>query len=94
MSESFVPVNACTADPFDYVREWDRLRLIKGWWHSFELPDGTQIDGVSSLAIQKQRIEAFAIPQNLNGKRVLDIGTWDGWFAFEMEHRRGRSDSD
>jgi len=87
MSESFVPVNACSADPFDYVREWDRLRLIKGWWHSFELPDGTQIDGVSSLAIQKQRIEAFAIPQSLNGKRVLDIGTWDGWFSFEMERR-------
>ncbi|HUJ11060.1 MAG TPA: methyltransferase domain-containing protein [Verrucomicrobiae bacterium] len=74
-------------DPFDYIREWDRLREIKGWWHSFELPDGTRIEGVSSLDIQKQRIEAFDVPQILRGKRVLDIGTWDGWFAFEMERR-------
>ena len=75
------------ADPFSYVREWDRLRGVMGWWHSFELPDGTKIEGVSSLDIQKQRIEAFPIPAALNGKRVLDIGTWDEWFAFELERR-------
>jgi tRNA (mo5U34)-methyltransferase len=74
-------------DPFAYVREWNRLREIKGWWHSFELADGTKIEGVSSLEHQKRRIEAFPIPAALQGKRVLDIGTWDGWFAFEMERR-------
>lgn len=74
-------------DPFQYVREWNRLRELKGWWHSFELPDGTKIEGVSSLKIQKERIAAFPIPESLHGKRVLDIGTWDGWFAFEMERR-------
>ena len=78
---------ASAKDPFDYVREWDRLRQIKGWWHSFELPDGTAIEGVSSLKIQKERIAAFPISHDLKGKRVLDIGTWDGWFAFEMERR-------
>ena len=25
---------------FDYVRNWDAERAEKGWWHSFELPDG------------------------------------------------------
>ena len=29
----------------------------------------------------------FPIPEDLRGKRVLDIGAWDGWFSFEMERR-------
>src|SRR6185312_6434904 len=33
------------------------------------------------------RINRYPIPQDLKGARVLDIGTWDGWFAFEMERR-------
>src|SRR5579863_8757881 len=87
MVEDAESSNAPPADPFAYVREWNRLREIKGWWHSFELPNGESLEGVSSLKIQKERIEAFNIPADLKGKRVLDIGTWDGWFAFEMERR-------
>jgi tRNA (mo5U34)-methyltransferase len=75
------------ADPFDSIRHWNSLRTERGWWHSFELPDGTQIKGVCDLAGLKNRIGQFPIPQDLRGKRVLDIGTWDGWFAFEMERR-------
>ena len=36
------------------------------------------------------RLRQFHIPEDLTGKRVLDIGAWDGWFSFEME-RRGAS---
>ena len=36
---------------------------------------------------QKHRIAQFPIPEDLRGKRVLDIGAWDGWFSFEMERR-------
>ncbi|MBZ5617462.1 MAG: DUF1698 domain-containing protein [Acidobacteriia bacterium] len=75
------------ADPLAYVREWRSRLLQGGWWHSFELPDGSTIQGVSELASQKMRIAQFPIPQDLTGKRVLDIGTWDGWFSFEMERR-------
>ncbi len=62
----------------------------KGWYHSFELPDGTLIDGVVGLEAQKDRYALFPIPADLTGQRVLDIGAWDGWFAFEAE-RRGAS---
>jgi tRNA (mo5U34)-methyltransferase len=61
--------------------------LSGGWWHSFELPGGSLIQGVSELASQKMRIAQFPIPQDLTGKRVLDVGAWDGWFSFEMERR-------
>src|SRR5580700_475407 len=75
------------ADPLAYVREWRSRLLQGGWWHSFELPDGSRIQGVSELASQKMRIAQFPIPRDLAGKRVLDVGAWDGWFSFEMERR-------
>ena len=77
------------ADPsaFDHVARWDAERWTKGWWHSFELPDGSRIDGVCSLAGLRDRISQFPIPPDLTGKRVLDIGCWDGWFSFECERR-------
>src|SRR5580704_7964240 len=71
----------------DVVRSWGDQRTERGWWHSFELPDGTLIEGVCDLAGLKNRINQFPIPQDLRGKRVLDIGAWDGWFSFEMERR-------
>jgi len=59
--------------------------LAKGWYHSFEFPDGTVIDGYMPLVVQKERYGRYPIPGDLHGKRVLDIGAWDGWFSFEAE---------
>jgi tRNA (mo5U34)-methyltransferase len=73
--------------PLSYIQDWHRQLDASGWWHSFELPDGGRIEGVSKLEAQRMRIGQFPIPQDLRGKRVLDIGTWDGWFAMEMERR-------
>jgi tRNA (mo5U34)-methyltransferase len=75
------------SSPFDEIRSWENRRVELGWWHSFELPDGSQIQGVCQLSRLKARIAQFPIPEDLRGKRVLDIGTWDGWFSFEMERR-------
>ncbi len=74
-------------DPFDYVRDMAARRESQGWWHSFDLPDGSHIEGVNSVGQLRKRIEQFPIPGDLEGRRVLDIGTWDGWYAFEMERR-------
>ena len=74
-------------DPLWYVPEWRKRFIEGGWWHSFELPDGSTIRGVSALDAQKMRLAQFPIPHDLSGKRVLDIGAWDGWFSFEMERR-------
>ncbi len=59
----------------------------KGWYHSIELPDGTVTDGLISIERLKTRVAHMPIPADLHGKRVLDIGAWDGWFSFEMEQR-------
>src|SRR4051812_13823982 len=75
------------ASGFDYIRDWDKQREERGWWDSFELPDGSVFEGVAKLDSLKNRVAQFPIPADLRGKRVLDIGTWDGWFSFEMERR-------
>ncbi len=58
-----------------------------GWYHSLELPDGRVIQGFQSIERLRTRIAQFPVPGDLRGKRVLDIGAWDGWFSFEMERR-------
>ncbi len=77
----------------DYTADIQELsgRLAKlGYYHSIELADGTVLPGIQSIETQRRRIAQFPIPLDLRGKRVLDIGAWDGWFSFEME-RRGAS---
>ncbi|HUI54697.1 MAG TPA: methyltransferase domain-containing protein [Bryobacteraceae bacterium] len=75
------------APAFDHIRRWNTERAEKGWWHSFQLPDGSTIQGVCSLEGLKNRLAQFPIPDDLRGKRALDIGCWDGWFSFELERR-------
>ncbi len=67
------------------AKDFTQDLIKKGWYHSFEFADGTSIDGYMSLEVQKERYARFPIPENLRGKRVLDIGAWDGWFSFEAE---------
>jgi tRNA (mo5U34)-methyltransferase len=79
--------------PADTIREARKRQdhsqelAEKGWYHSFELPDGTLIDGMNPLPRLRERFARFPIPDDLRGKRVLDIGAWDGWFSFEAERR-------
>jgi tRNA (mo5U34)-methyltransferase len=73
--------------PFEYARQWHEQLRETGWWHSFELPDGSVIQGINTLDAMRHRIGQFPIPADLRGKRALDIGCWDGWFSFELERR-------
>lgn len=70
----------------DAPRKNEELARL-GYYHSIELPDGRIIPGFQTIETQRSRIAQFPIPQDLRGKRVLDIGAWDGWFSFEMERR-------
>jgi tRNA (mo5U34)-methyltransferase len=61
--------------------------LARGFYHSIQLNDGTVIEGILKLDHLKRRLAALPVSLDLRGQRVLDIGTWDGFFAFEMERR-------
>jgi tRNA (mo5U34)-methyltransferase len=53
------------------------------WWHVIELPDGSVTPGGWDLREVSQRLPW----PDVTGKRCLDIGTADGFWAFELEKR-------
>ena len=61
--------------------------VANGFYHSFELPNGSMIHGVISLEQLRERVLSYPIPADLHGKSLLDVGPWDGYFTFEMEGR-------
>jgi len=54
------------------------------WYHSIELPGGIVTPGEYDLPDAIRRIP---FPSSLRGKRCLDVGTRDGFWAFAMEAR-------
>jgi len=58
-----------------------------GWFHSIDLGQGVVTPGLSDSAKLARRV---ALPADLSGQSVLDIGAWDGYYSFEAE-RRGAS---
>jgi tRNA (mo5U34)-methyltransferase len=57
------------------------------WFHSIDLGHGVVTNGHKPPATLAQELEAVGLPEDLTGMSVLDIGGWDGWFAFEAERR-------
>ena len=57
------------------------------WYHTFELAPGVETPGWFDLRKVAARIP---FPASLEGKRCLDVGTFDGFWAFEMERRGGQ----
>jgi tRNA (mo5U34)-methyltransferase len=55
-----------------------------GWYHSLELAPGIVTPGMFDL---RGHVDRYGIPDRLDGLRVLDVGTWDGFWAFELERR-------
>src|SRR3954447_2697747 len=53
------------------------------WYHTLELPDGTVTPGWFDLRALPDRL----LPASLAGRRCLDVGTFDGFWAFAMERR-------
>ncbi|MGH9765872.1 MAG: methyltransferase domain-containing protein [Blastocatellia bacterium] len=59
--------------------------ISSGWWHSIDLGDGRITAGVHSVDSLRDNYARFNLPEDLTGKRVLDIGCWDGFYSFEAE---------
>lgn len=54
------------------------------WFHTMELGPGLRTHGVYDPSRTLPRLR---LPDRLDGRTVLDVGAWDGFYAFEMERR-------
>jgi tRNA (mo5U34)-methyltransferase len=54
------------------------------WYHTIELPGGRLTRGEYDL---RPILDRLPIPKRLDGARCVDIGSRDGFYAFEMERR-------
>ena len=61
----------------------DRVRDAR-WYHTLELPGGVVTPGEYDL---RPLLDRIPLPASLAGLRCLDVGTRDGFWAFEMERR-------
>jgi tRNA (mo5U34)-methyltransferase len=54
------------------------------WYHQIDLGNGIITPGVDN---SPRKLARLGLPARLDGKTVLDIGAWDGFFSFEAERR-------
>ncbi len=71
------PPSAATPEQAEQVRARD-------WYHTIDIAPGLSTEGWFDL---RKHVPSYGLPDRMDGMRVLDIGTWDGFWAFEMERR-------
>lgn len=62
-----------------------RVEAFPFWYHRIELPGGVVTPGLNPL-----NVKTYGVPDDLGGKRVLDVGAWDGFWSFEALRRGAR----
>ena len=63
----------------------EKVKSVPFWGHSIDLGQGITTPGrvMNNLSTVKK----LQLPDDLSGKRVLDIGAWDGFYSFECEKK-------
>ncbi len=87
MAESEIRIAAGDREYEENIQRLADRVLSRFRYHSVDLPDGSVLPGLQSIEHLRWRLDRFGLPLDLRGKRVLDVGAWDGWFSFECERR-------
>jgi SAM-dependent methyltransferase len=64
-----------------------RARQLE-WYHTLELDSAFTTEGIFSL---DEFVPYYLLPESLAGLDCLDVGTGNGYWAFQMEKRKARS---
>lgn len=71
------PVSAEAQEIIDRISGYD-------WYHTIELPHGVATPGYVD---HRAQLGYYNLPADMTGMRVLDVATFDGFWAFEFERR-------
>ncbi len=61
----------------------EQVASVPAWYHTIDLPGGMETPGYFDL---RPIVDVLPWP-DVRGKRCLDVGTYDGYLAFELERR-------
>jgi tRNA (mo5U34)-methyltransferase len=56
----------------------------RSWYHTIELAARVVTPGWFDL---RPYVDRYGLPERMDGMRALEVGTWDGFWSFEMERR-------
>jgi tRNA (mo5U34)-methyltransferase len=70
---------------FSKQEKLDLVNSYKPWWHSIDFGDDVISNGRKSQFCHYQEIKNWFPSDFFTDKRVLDVGTWDGYYAFHAE---------
>ena len=79
-------VSTAPSPPTDLAALREEVAAYPLWYHTMELGPGIVTRGWFDL---RPIVERMPWP-DVRGKRCLDIGTYDGFLAFELERRGAR----
>jgi tRNA (mo5U34)-methyltransferase len=80
-TEGAAQVGEAESDAIARLRE--RFDAID-WYHTQELAPDLVTPGMFDL---RPYVDRYGLPDDMTGLRVLDVGTFEGFWAFEMERR-------
>lgn len=63
--------------------------LLINWFHSMPMPDGSISKGKRPIEVLRREADCI-FKMGMEGRSMLDIGAWDGFFSFEAERRGAR----
>lgn len=81
MAPAATPGVESRAEAIDALRS--RFDAID-WYHTQDLGEGLVTPGMFDL---REYTGLYGIPEDLSGMRVLEVGTFEGFWAFELERR-------
>jgi tRNA (mo5U34)-methyltransferase len=74
----------------DKIEKIEKVSQRNDWFHSIDFGDGVISPGCCTPQYLDFLWKKFKLPDDMSGLRILDIGTYDGWFAFECEKRNAK----
>ncbi len=63
------------------------VATVPDWYHTIDLGHGVATPGAFD---HRPHLDHYQLPARFDGERVLDAGTFDGFWAFEFERRGAR----
>jgi tRNA (mo5U34)-methyltransferase len=79
------PITSASSDQSAAEALRARVAQVPYWYHRIELPHGVVTPGWSPW-----QPERYRIPDDFTGKRVLDVGAWNGYWTFQALKRGAR----